>query len=162
MSLSGPPLATYGTSRWQRTVALLSAAGVLLFLGLVAASDRPLFSWWTLVNLATTGGTMVAMAAYGLHAKIEVFEAGIRKVRPLWWNDELRFDRVERALLPMTGTGLMLFTGPGGQAQFTVDGDAFERFDRLVLQVLRRLPEEAEIEDPAGCLDDLRDDDRQD
>lgn len=160
MALSGDPRATHRTSRRQRGLALLAAVGALLFFGLVAAGDQPLLSAWSLVNLVTTGGTMVAAAAYGLHAKIEVYEAGLRKVRPLWWDDEIRFADVERALLPMTRPGLVLFTGRGGQPQFSVGEAAFERFDLLVLQVLRRLPEGAEVDDPAGRIDDIGDDPR--
>ena len=157
MSFSGNPIATYGTSQWQRGVALLAGAGAILFAGLVVAGPQPVFSWWTLLDLATTGGMMVAAAAYGLHARIEVFDDGLRKVRPLRSDETIRFDAVERALLPMTSEGLMLFAG--GQAQFQVDGDAFEHFDRLALQVCRRLPDTAEIEDPAGRIDPFRDGD---
>jgi hypothetical protein len=57
----------------------------------------------------------------------------------------------------MTSEGLMLFAG--GQVHFQVDGDAFEHFDRLVLDVCRRLPDTAEIEDPAGRIDPFRDGD---
>jgi len=157
MPFSGDPIATYGTSRWQRGVALIAGAGAIVFAGLVVAGPQSPLSWGSLLQIGTTGGMMVAAAAYGLHARIEVFEDGLRKVRPLWRDETLRFGAVERALLPMTNEGLMLFAG--GQAQFQVDGDVFEHFDRLVLQVCRRLPDDAEIEDPAGRLDAYRGDD---
>ena len=159
MALSGAPLATYGTSKWQRGVAMLAGAGAIVFAGLVVAGPQPVFSWWTLLDLSTTGAMMVAAAAYGLHARIEVFDDGLRKVRPLWRDDTIRFEAVERVLLPMTSPGLMLFTDVGSTPAFAVDGDAFEHFDRLVLQVCRRLPDTAEIEDPAGRIDTFRDGD---
>jgi hypothetical protein len=157
---SGDPIATYGTSKWQRGMALIAGAGAIVFAGLVVAGPQSPLSWGSLLQIGTTGGMMVAAAAYGLHARIEVFEDGLRKVRPLWRDETIRFDAVERALLPMTSEGLMLFAG--GQAQFQVDGDAFEHFDRLVLQVCRRLPDTAEIEDPADRLDGYRDGDGRD
>lgn len=157
MSSSEAPRTTYHTSRWQRGLALACAAGAVLFAGLAVTSGPPLFSWWTLLNLGTTGSMMVAMAAYGLHARIEVRAKGLRKVRPLWWDETIRFEAVERMLLPMSRPGLALFTGPGGQSQFDVDGSAFEDFDQLAREVCRRLPPDAEVEDPADRLDDFRD-----
>ena len=156
---SGEPVATHRTSPRRRGLALLSAAGALLLAGLAAASDRPLFSWWTLLDLATTGSLTVAAAAYGLHARIEIFEDGLRRVRPLRRDEGLRFDDVERVLLPMTSAGLMLFTAAGSTPALAVDGSAFERFDRLALRVCRRLPDAAEVEDPVGRLDAYRGDD---
>jgi hypothetical protein len=160
MSFSTEPLATYRTSRWQRWGALLAAGGALLVFGIQVAGPRPFFSWPTLLQQIPTGGAMIAAAAYGLQARMEVFETGLREVRPLWWDRTIRFENVQRALLPLTKDGLMLFTGRGGQKQFSVDGQTFERSDQLILQVLRHLPEDAEIEDPAGRIDDLRDDDQ--
>ena len=156
MPFSGDPIATYGTSRWQRGVALVAAAGAVLFAGMIVAGPQPPFSWASLFQIGTTGGMMVAAAAYGLHARIEVFEDGLRKVRPLWRDEPLRFGAVERVLLPMTNEGLRFFTGSGGQLRMHIDGTSFERFDRLALQVCRRLPDDAEIDDPAGRLDAYR------
>lgn len=159
MPLPGDPIATYGTSRWQRGGALVAAAAAVLFAGLTVAGPQPTFSWVSLFQIGTTGGMMVAAAAYGLHARIEIFEDGLRKVRPLWRDETLRFGAVERVLLPMTNEGLRFFTGSGGQLRMHIDGSSFERFHRLALQVCRRLPDDAEIDDPVGRLDAYRGDD---
>lgn len=153
MSLSGDPLATYQTSRWQRGLAVFAAAGLLFIIGIVAVGPDP--SWATLLQFGTTGVALVAAAAYGLHAQLEVYETGLRRVRPLRTDEPLHFDEVERALLPLTSRALLLFTGTGRQLALRIGGDEFEDFDRLVRQVLRRLPDTAEIEDPAGRADDL-------
>lgn len=160
MSSSGDPLSTYRTSRLQRGLAAVAVAGLVLLIGIGAVGPDP--SWPTLLQFGTTGVALVAWAAYGLHARIEVWEDGLRVIRPLWWDEEIRFEHVERALLPMTNDGLMLFTGPSGQKQFGVDGQTFKRSDQLILHVLRCLPEDAKIEDPAGRIDDLRSDDQRD
>lgn len=162
MPFSGDPIATYGTSRWQRGMALIAGAGAIVFAGLVVAGPQSPLSWGSLLQIGTTGGMMVAAAAYGLHARIEVFEDGLRKVRPLWRDETLRFEAVERVLLPMTNEGLRFFTGSGGQLRMHIDGASFERFDRLALQVCRRLPDRAEVEDPADRLDGYRDGDGRD
>jgi hypothetical protein len=159
-SLSGELIATHPPSQWARAGALLCAAGALLVFGLVAVRNRPLLSWWTLLDLATTGVPMVVGAAYGLRAQIEVYEDGVRRVHPLWRNHALRFADVERALLPTTRRGLLLFTGAAGSPQFGIDGDTFEDVDALIRRVLRRLPDDVAVEDPAGRLDDLRRDDQ--
>ena len=83
---------------------------------------------------------------------------GLQKARPLWWDEQVRFGSVERVLLPVTSKGLVLIEG--GQPQFRVDGNAFGQFDRRVLQVLRLLPENVEVEAPTGRIDDFRDDNR--
>ncbi|MFB6248327.1 MAG: hypothetical protein ABEL97_07140 [Salinibacter sp.] len=154
MSLSEEPLATYRTSRLQRWGALLAAGGALLVFGIQVASPRPLFSWRALLQQIPTGGAMIAAAAYGLQARIEVFETGLREVRPLWWDRIIRFETVQRALLPLTDDGIRLFTGSGHQLEFGIDGNGFERSDQLIRQIVRLLPEETEVEDPAGRLND--------
>lgn len=61
----------------------------------------------------------------------------------------------------MTDEGIRLFTGSGGQLAFGIDGNAFERSEGLIRKIARLLPDETEIEDPTGRLDDRRGDDGQ-
>jgi len=106
--------------------------GALFLFGIRAVDPRPLFSWHTLLQQVPTGGMMIAAAAYGLQARIEVFETGLREVRPLCWERTLQFKDVQRARLLMTDEGLPLFTGSGSQLEFGIDGNGFERSDEFI------------------------------
>lgn len=143
---------TYRTSQLQRGLALASAASLLLVATLRVTGDRPLWEL-SFVSFALTAGLLLAATGYGLRARIRVSEQAIRKTRPLWNDNTVRFSEVRRAHLPLTEKGLWLYTDPDESPDLTVEAQSFERFDELACQVIRRLPSGVEVSDPADRLD---------
>jgi len=143
---------TYRTSQLQRSLALASAASLLLMATLRVTGDRPLWEP-SLLNFVLTAGHLLVATGYGLRARIQVSERAVRKTRPLWSDNTVRFGDVRRAHLPLTEEGLWLYTDPDGSPDLAVEAQSFERFDELACQVIRRLPSDAEVSDPADRLD---------
>ncbi len=148
-------LATYRTSRFQRGLSLLSIAGLLL-LAVWEATDEGPFLELSLVNVTLTGATLLVVASYGLRATIQVSETAVQKTRPLWMDKVLRFEDIQRLHLPVTTEALWLYTEPNGSPDLSIEAQSFERFESLARQVLRRLPQHTEIQDPAGRVEEYR------
>ncbi len=120
--------ATYRTSRLQRGLSVLSVGALLL----------------------------LAAAGYGLRATVRVSETAVRKTRPLWTDNVLRFEDIQRLHLPVTTEALWLYTEPNGSPDLSIEAQSFERFGSLARRVLRRLPQHTEIQDPAGRVEHYR------
>jgi hypothetical protein len=121
---------TYRTSQLQRGLALASATSLLLIATLRVTGDRPLWEP-SLINFVLTAGLPLAATGYGLRTRIRVSERAIRKTRPLWSDNTVRFSDVRRAHLPLTEEGLWLYTDPDGSPDPAVEAQSFERFDEL-------------------------------
>ncbi|MCS3650032.1 hypothetical protein GGQ08_001325 [Salinibacter ruber] len=93
--------ATYRTSRLQRGLSVLSVGALLLLAVLEATDEGPLLEL-SLVNVLLTGATLPAAAGYGLRATVRVSETAVRKTRPLWTDNVLRFEDIQRLHLPVT------------------------------------------------------------
>lgn len=148
-------ISTYQTSVFQRRLSFLSVAALLLLASMEATDGGPVLEL-SLINVMLTGGMLLATASYGLRATIRVSETEIRKERPLWKDNALRFKDIQKARLPLTAEALWLYADSGGSPDLSVDADSFERFGDLTCQVLRRLPEGAEIHDPAGRIEEYQ------
>jgi len=83
-----------------------------------------------------------------------VSDGDLRKATPLWWDRTVRFEDVRRLHVPMVvvDSGIRLYTDPDDTPALTLEAQTYERFDDLLRQVARRLPEDAEVKDPAGRL----------
>ncbi|WP_263784397.1 hypothetical protein [Salinibacter grassmerensis] len=147
--------ATYRTSAFQRGLSLLSV-GSLLLLGVLEVTDEGPLLELSLVNVMLTGAMLVTAAAYGLRATVRVSETTVQKRRPLWTDHVLRFEDIQRVHLPVTTEALWLYTEPDGSPDLSIEAQSFERFESLARQVLRRLPQHAEIRDPAGRAEGYR------
>ncbi|WP_263809373.1 hypothetical protein [Salinibacter sp.] len=120
--------ATYRTSRLQRGLSVLSVGALLL----------------------------LAAAGYGLRATVQVSETAVRKTRPLWTDNVLRFEDIQRLHLPVTTEALWLYTEPNGSPDLSIEAQSFGRFGSLARRVLRRLPQHTESQDPAGRVEGYR------
>ena len=147
--------ATYRTSRLQRGLSVLSVGALLLLAVLEATDEGPLLEL-SLVNVLLTGATLLAAAGYGLRATVRVSETAVRKTRPLWTDNVLRFEDIQRLHLPVTTEALWLYTEPNGSPDLSIEVQSFERFGPLARRVLRRLPQHTEIQDPAGRVEEYR------
>ncbi len=141
--------ATYRTSRLQRGLSVLSVGALLLLAVLEATDEGPLLEL-SLVNVLLTGATLLAAAGYGLRATVRVSETAVRKTRPLWTDNVLRFE------VPVTTEALWLYTESNGSPDLSIEAQSFERFGSLARRVLRRLPQHTEIQDPAGRVEHYR------
>lgn len=141
----------YRTSQTQKGLAYVATASLLVLAVLRVTDDRPL---WELsaVNFFLTAGLLFSAIGYGLRARIRVSDRAIRKTRPLWTDTTVPFTDVRRVHLPVTNEGLWLYRDPEGRADLEVEALSFERFEEMACQVMRRLPPDAEVTDPAGRL----------
>lgn len=146
---------TYRTSTLQRGFSLVSLAALLLLAVLEATDGGPLLEL-SLFNAVLTGATLLAAAGWGFQATVRVSETEIRKGRPLWADHALLFDDARKLYLPVHTEALWLYTDLSGAPDLGVEAQSFERFESLARQVLRRLPRGAEIQDPAGRIEEYR------
>lgn len=147
--------ATYRTSTLQRGLSLLSIGSLLLLAVLEVTDEGPLLEL-SLANAMLTGATLIAAAGYGLRATVRVSETAVQKKRPLWKDNVLRFEDIQRVHLPVTTEALWLYTESSGSPDLSIEAQSFERFGSLARQVLRRLPQHTEIRDPAGRAEGYR------
>jgi len=85
-----------------------------------------------------------------------VYRTAVQKTRPLWTDNVLRFEDIQRLHLPVTTEALWLYTEPNGSPDLSIEAQSFERFESLARQVLRRLPQHTKIQDPAGRVEKYR------
>lgn len=73
---------------------------------------------------------------------------------PLWRDRRVHFEDVCGFHVPMVlaDGAVRLYTDPDAAPALTLAGQAYERFDDLLRQVARRLPDEAEVRDPANRI----------
>lgn len=156
---SGDDETIYRVSQRARRGAWLQIAGFFAVAALALGGG--LESWWDLLDAAASGSPLLLMAAHSVRAEVRVSDTAIRKVRPAMWDQEVRLENVERALLTVTQNALWLYTTSTTAPQLAVKARAFERFDDLVLQVLDCLPDAAVVEDPADRVAAIRGGDAQ-
>ena len=142
----------YRTSQTKKGLAYVATASLLVLAVLRVTDDRPLREL-SVVNFVLTAGLLLSTVGHGLRARIRVSDRAIRKTRPLWTDTTVQFTDVRRVHLPVTSEGLWLYIDPKGRADLEVEALSFERFEEMACQVMRRLPPNAEVTDPAGRLE---------
>jgi len=137
----------------RRGLGLVGLVGLLSLLGFEIAEAGTLWTGGVLTDLAMSGGVALG-AAHQLGTSIHVSDDALWKATPLWEDRTVRFDEVRRLHVPMVrvDSGVRLYTDPDGTPALTLEAQTYERFDDLLRQVARRLPEDAEVKDPAGRL----------
>ena len=137
----------------RRGLGLVGLVGLLLLLGFEVAGAGTVWTRGVLTDLVIVGCGAVG-AAHQLGAYVHISADAIRKGMPLWWDRTVRFEDVRRLQVPMVlvDSGVQLYTDPDGPPALTLEAQAYTRFDDLLRQVARRLPDGAEVNDPADRL----------
>lgn len=145
----------YRTKRFLRGI---SGLGVVAVVFLVVSNVVDANRLWSVTGLLDLGMLLGVVGTGGgyLGRSIRITDEAVRKTWLLWPDQTVRFAAIRRVEIPMVrvDSAVKIYTDPDAKPSLTVEAQTFRNFDDLLRQIAHRLPEEAEVRDPAGRLQD--------